>query len=79
MEKWPWTVKIIVMGICSLTCGMIPALALMWANYHYDPAVCWPNEYGGWFVVPMICMSVLWAFGMNVYMERKLKVCDHGS
>ena len=78
MEKWPWGVKIAVMGICSVAFGMIPVLALMWANYHFDPNICWPNEYGGWYIVPMIFSGVLFGFGMNVYMERKLKVCDHG-
>ncbi len=77
MEKWPWIVKIIVMGVCSLAFGMIPALALMWANYHFDPTVCWPNLYGGWFIVPMLFTCALWGFGMNVYMEKKLKVCSH--
>ena len=78
MEKWSWTTKVIVMGVCSLVCGIIPALALMLANYHYDSTVCWPDEYGAWFIVPMVATCIIWGGGMNVYMEKKMKVCNHG-
>jgi hypothetical protein len=78
MKKLSWLSKIIILFVCTISVGMIPVLALMWANYYFDPTVCWPNEYGGWYIVPMIVVGAVWGFGANVYIERKLEICNHG-
>ena len=46
-----WVLKVIVLLIGTLTAGMIPALAIMWANYNFEPEVCWTNIYGGWLLI----------------------------
>ena len=77
MKNLSWLSKVIVLGICTIGAGMMPVFALMWANYSFDPTACWPNEYGGWYIVPMIVVSAFWAFGVNIFLERKLRVCNH--
>tara|TARA_B100001029_G_C14829393_1_gene322157 strand:- start:359 stop:604 length:246 start_codon:yes stop_codon:yes gene_type:complete len=77
MKNLSWLSKVIILGISTIAVGMVPVFALMWANYHFDPNVCWPNEYGGWYIVPMIFIGAGWGLGANIYLERKLRVCDH--
>lgn len=78
MKKLPWILKVIILFIGSTTAGMVPAVAFMWANYNFDPMVCWPNVYGGWFIVPMIFACTVWGGLALNYLERRLEVCGHG-
>lgn len=77
MKKMPWILKIVILFAGTITMGIIPALAFMWANYHFEPNVCWPNVYGGWLLVPMVFTCAMWGFFTLDYLERKLEVCGH--
>jgi len=78
MTKIPWILKVTILLVGSITAGMIPAIALMWVNYNYDPTVCWPNAYGGWAIVPMIFTCTVCGGLALDYLEKRMKVCSHG-
>jgi len=73
-----WIAKVILLLAGTITAGMIPAIGIMWANYNFDPTVCWTNVYGGWIIVPMIFICTVWAGLVLNYLERLLGVCNHG-
>lgn len=77
MKRLSWISKIIILFTCTITVGMLPAFAFMGANYYFEPSVCWPNVYGGWFIVPMLFVCACWALGINHWLERRLNVCGH--
>ena len=76
--KMLWIFKVIVLLIGTLVAGMIPALAIMWANYNFEPEVCWTNIYGGWLIVPMLMGCCIWGVLGLEFLERRLGVCNHG-
>jgi len=76
--KMLWIFKVIVLLIGTLVAGMIPALAIMWANYNFEPEVCWTNIYGGWLIVPMLMGCCIWGVLALEFLERRLGVCNHG-
>jgi hypothetical protein len=76
--KMLWIFKVIVLLIGTLAAGMIPALAIMWANYNFEPEVCWTNIYGGWLIVPMLMGCCIWGVLALEFLERRLGVCNHG-
>lgn len=73
-----WIAKVAALLVGSVTAGMIPAIAIMWANYNFEPEVCWTNIYGGWLIVPMLIGCCMWGGLALDYLERKLGVCNHG-
>ena len=72
-----WVLKVVVLLIGTLAAGMIPALAIMWANYNFEPEVCWTNIYGGWLIVPMLMGCCIWGVLALEFLERRLEVCNH--
>jgi hypothetical protein len=78
ITKIPWILKVIILCIGTLTVGIIPALAIMWANYIFEPGACWTNIYGGWLILPMLVSCSFSGFLTLDYLERKMEVCNHG-
>jgi hypothetical protein len=77
IKKIPWIIKIVILFIGTLVAGTVPAVVIMWANYNFDPTVCWTNIYGGWVIVPMIVACSIWGGLALNYLEKRLKVCSH--
>ena len=73
----PWIAKAFLLCVGTLTAGLIPPLAIMWANYKFDPAVCWTDAYGAWVIVPMLAVGCIWGALALGYLESRLKICDH--
>lgn len=72
-----WKQKMLVLFTGAMLIGLSPLLATMYANYLFQPEVCWPDVYGYYMFYPVgfACMGAcLWSLA---WIEDRLEICGH--